>query len=392
MGDFKILFWTLVIEIIVYIVSLFIDKDFVLSFLKYWYIFVIVLFVVFIIDMVRIILDPIKTALWRSKWYKFRLSLDEDNIFLEKKYIVNDINGRINLARKEFDHTRQALPRLVKVDWIEDEKKNATTYDLNDGEFVVKLHKSKCQEENIIDMTYAVSKRTTLNGVRHIVAKNKDYEDAIDSIMVEKIIANLKNHHVLDFYFQNYLSLKTSSVSFSDYYKKLKEIDHRGMFTRIFILELFDFANRIRGKSFDNILLGQIEYFANFLYNVNPANTSTHNADLSYNKAYIRTGVLLFSEEKMLSQGPSIYVDAVSNFFINTDVYSFYILHYIKEGFQNWGKMSKGIQFVKSEIVKFPTIQLYEETEFNILDDFGINHRISCSRYIVHKFENKQMT
>src|SRR5689334_2566152 len=103
-------------------------------------------FLIVIIVLILVVLDEDRSALCRSWLYKLAFKFTESRS-AEKKYISNDINGRINLARRNLNYGGDILPRSVSVEWTSISP--GQSYDLEEGEFVVRLDPANRQESNI---------------------------------------------------------------------------------------------------------------------------------------------------------------------------------------------------------------------------------------------------
>ncbi|KYC50321.1 MAG: hypothetical protein AMQ22_01474 [Candidatus Methanofastidiosum methylothiophilum] len=349
-----------------------------LNLLNYWYIFIIIILLILLIEILRIVMDENKSRLWRSKLYRILLFLLDD-IGIEKKYIANNINARLNLARKEIDHTKEILPRLVRIEWVENEKDNKHTYDLNEGEYVVKVHKYKSQEENIIDISYAMSRRTTLSGVRYLLSENRNLECSIDNIVVEKLLNNIRIKHVLDLYYEKYLKPNLEDDDLYYYYHELKDLDGEGLFTRIYLTEINELSKRLIGRPYSPHHLEEIEGIAKYLHDINPDLTKDK-VDLDYKKAFCRFGIILIKSEKIVQTGIDNYIKAV-NYYIQNNYYAFYILFHERKWSYEWSKVNNLINNLIDEIKSYPQIDSIEDDIYEGYDFNGYTHNYRCIRY-----------
>jgi hypothetical protein len=121
-----------------------------------------------IVYLLRILSDEDKSAVWRARLYKLEFQLTGKRE-KEKKFISNDVKGRLNLARRDMHFGQSILPRAVDVVWVHNGAPGA--YDLKEGEFVVKLDSSERQEKNIATLATLLVEKTTLQGIRHSVEK-----------------------------------------------------------------------------------------------------------------------------------------------------------------------------------------------------------------------------
>jgi hypothetical protein len=350
-----------------------------INLLKYWYVFVVLIFLVFIFDLLRLLLDEDKSAIFRASIYKVLLQVrgkKED----EKKYIINDINGRINLARRKLNYNNALMPKLVKIEWIDDETKNKDTYDLSEDQFVVKVSSNKSQDENIIDITYAVTKRTALNGVRHILSNNRPFENAIDNVFVEKMLRKIGLPIVLDKYYSNYLEPCLGEPENKKYYNNLKSIDDIGTFIRVFMVEVEDFSKRVLGREYRPLLLGEIESFLPFLLDINPDKTP-FGVDLDYIKAFFKVTMVLIRAEKIKSVGIGNYLEAV-DIGLRRGANSIYIVYFERRDNARNEVFHNYIKALLEEIAMRPTLEQKYDEQYEVYNSEGKKRLARCVRYI----------
>jgi len=277
MKDFKFTISTIILSVLSSLISPILQntlyKEEKVKLLDYWYIFIIVILILFLFDFFRLLFDKDKCDLWRSRFYKFASKINQSNVN-EKKYILSDLNARINLARRALDYSNSVLPKMVDIEWVDSEFKDSETYDLKEGQFVVKVSNKNSQEDNIINIVRAVTKRTSLVGIRYILDNNKDLETTIDEVITEKLIRLIKNKHILDKYYRDFLKIcLDNNEQIRKYFEDIKNIDNLGMFFRVFLIELEFFSDRIVGQPFRPFLLGEIEYFLDYLKEITPEKT-----------------------------------------------------------------------------------------------------------------------
>jgi hypothetical protein len=145
--------------------------------------------------LVVILLDEDRCALFRARIYRlgywFTGRTDQ-----EKKYIANDIKGRLNLARRALCYSKEAPATAIDVTWVEGGSGYA--HDIKEGEFIVRLDPSNEQEKNIALFATAVAKRTTMLGIRHSVAR--PLQTAIELNIARNLLQLVGNRPALDWF------------------------------------------------------------------------------------------------------------------------------------------------------------------------------------------------
>lgn len=121
------------------------------------------------------------------------------------------------------------------IQWVESGQGETTQ--IRENELLIRLDPSDSQEKNIVLLTTALVKQTSLVGIRYIL--EEPLEKAIDLNLVKNLLKEVKNEKVLDWYLKNeYLPTTESSNEIKEWNNKIVEIDERGLFTRLLLVEL----------------------------------------------------------------------------------------------------------------------------------------------------------
>src|SRR5713226_607074 len=143
---------------------------------------------------VVLILDEDRAAIWRARLYKGIFQITRQTQ-AEKRYISNDIKGRLNKARSRHHFGKALLPRAVDIVWVDGGA--GAVNEVKEGEFVVRLDPSRDQEKNIALLASSIVKRTTLVGIRHSV--EEPLQLAIDLNLIKCLLAGIRNKSALDY-------------------------------------------------------------------------------------------------------------------------------------------------------------------------------------------------
>ena len=171
-------------------------KDVIYIWNNFGIVAIVVLLLIFIVIwLIRVLVNEDRSSLWRARIYfaLFKLSGRRE---AEKKYISNDVRGRINIARRQLHAGKATLPKAVSVDWVEEG--GPSSYYVAEGEFVVKLNRSHEQEKNIVDLTLAVIRRSTLLGVRSVI--DRPLKLGIDLCLARNVLQILHHKAALDWF------------------------------------------------------------------------------------------------------------------------------------------------------------------------------------------------
>jgi len=343
--------------------------------------FVVVVFIVY--KLIVIVLDEDKASAFRAKVFKslFKLTGRRED---ENKYIRNDINSKLNSARKKINYTSEVLPRSVDIEWVEGVGEES--YKIKDGEFVVCLDSSASQEKNIVRLADAIVKNTSLLGLRNLLTE--DLKEVFDLNISRNLLSKINDKKVMDYFFaQEYSPIIKCSREREDINKKIVEIDVKGMFTRILLSELHDFSQRIYGMEPRPYMLGEIESLLEFLYKI--ANKQyQRDVPLLLERAFIRTSLILVANtSKLLTQGIEPYLKcAISR--SEQKFFSIYLLIWDKEYLGSYNKeasesFKKAVKELDSKILQKTKLKKAFEEKYNIIDNFGNKRTAKMTKYVV---------
>ena len=210
--------------------------------------------------LLKVILDEDRSAAWRARIYKavYKISGKSE---AEKKYIENDINSRINLARRNIPFGKEYLPKAIKVEWFESAE--GETARIKEDEIVVRLDPAESQEKNIVLLANALVKRTSLTGIRHIL--NEPLELSMDLNLIRNLLKEVGDRRVLDWFLRNeYQPNVDKSEEMKEWNGKIVEIDERGLFTRLLLVELDEYSKRVMGKPASSEMFDEIAGLVDF--------------------------------------------------------------------------------------------------------------------------------
>lgn len=331
--------------------------------------------------LVRVLLDEDKSALWRARIYRaiYRVS---GKSAAEKEYIANDITGRINLARRRMPFAEEYLPSRIGVEWIEGGK--GETMSLSDGEIVVQLDPADLQERNIVLITNALVRRTSLAGIRHIISR--PLELSMDINLVKSLLTEIGDRRILDWYFRNeYQPALDESSEVKGWNEKITEIDERGLFTRLLLVELDNYAKQVIGKAPSPNMLNEITGLIEFLFRIA---TKVYGQDipLDYISRHIKIGVILVGQtSKVLHDGLDPYLKAFA-FAMRRQLASIYVFAIDKELlgstsseiYEQFARITKDLD---KNIERRFQIRKEFEIKYTYTDSSGKKRKAKISRY-----------
>lgn len=340
-----------------------------------WAVTFVAVFVIIIL-----IIDEDRAAIWRGRLYKGVFQIT-GQIQAEKRYISNDIKGRLNKARQWHHFGKALLPRAVDIVWVEGGA--GAVNEIKEGEFVVRLDPSRDQEKNIAILASSIVKRTTLVGIRHSV--EQPLQLAIDLNLTKCLLSQIRNKSALDFFFAHeYTPQLARNAAAKVWNDQVAVLDERGMFTRILLVELDDFAKRVHGMPPRPFMAGEVEGLVTFLYRI-AAKHFGQLVPLRFEKAYIRVGLIIVATTEKLLSSVEPYLQMM-NTLLNKNFFSIYMVAFDKEWLgevdpQAYGLFQEQLARLRTEFDKATTAVKDFDVEFYCVDQQGKRRKARCIRY-----------
>jgi hypothetical protein len=342
---------------------------------KAWGLFLVALFVI-----VLLIVDEDRASIWRARLYKGVFSIT-GQVQAEKRYISNDIKGRLNKARKSHYFGKALLPRAVDIIWVEGGA--GAVNEIKEGEFVVRLDPSREQEKNIALLASSIVKRTTLVGIRHSV--EEPLQMAIDLNLIKCLLAQIGNKNALDYFFKHeYTPQLGGNAAAKGWNDRITILDERGMFTRILLVELEDFAKRVHGMPPRLFMAGEVEGLVTFLHRI-ATKQFGQLVPLQFQKAYIRVAIIIVARTDTLLSSVEPYVKRM-NVLLNKDFFSIYMIAFDKEWLgevdpQAYELFQQQLTQLSAKFDKGTMAVKDFDVEYSCVDQNGHRRKARCARY-----------
>jgi len=334
-----------------------------------------------VVWLLHVLSDEDKTSKWRARMYKelFRFTGKREQ---EKKYISNDIRGRLNLARRAMHFGESVLPKAVDLEWVEGAE--PTAYDIKEGQFVVRLDPSESQHKNIATLAKLLVQKTTLQGMRSWL--DGGLQCAIDMTLLRKIIEQLKNREIFDWFISNeYQPAMQSNPSTELKGKQIRTIDERGLFIHMLLVELDEFGKNTYGVDPNDEMGKEILQLLQFVYAL-ATKRPGQDVPLEMRETYFRIGVIWVAKtEKILKSGLEPYLDAM-DYNIQRGAETVYVLIFDKDWLgQRYPlaleKFNKRIGDLQQQFLTKTMAQEHFAVNFEFTDVLGMRMRATCIRY-----------
>jgi hypothetical protein len=326
------------------------------------------------------VIDEDRGSSLRSWIYKVLHSLSGKRIY-EKKYISNDINARINLARRKLYFGKEILPKSISVEWVEG--KPVESFNIKEGEFIVRLDPSEKQDKNIVHLTQAVVERTTLVGVRHLM--EKPLSKSIDYILIKNLLALIDQSVLSVFLSDEFIPNIKENTKLSEWSDKIEEIDLKGLFTRVLLVELESFSKKIAGLFPKPYMAGEIEQLVDYLHAIASREVGQH-VPLEFVRAHMGIGFIMVGvTARLLKEGIDPYIKRFCTN-LNTDIDTCYLMIFERELSDNsdsdtHNEIINKTKELKDELKNYPTEKEYE-LSYNYIDNLGKKRKGIIIKYV----------
>jgi hypothetical protein len=329
-----------------------------------------------------LLLDEDRSALWRGRFYKGALALTGRRDH-EKKYIANDLKGRLNSARRKLHLAKSSLPDAVEIQWID--VQTAETYELREGEYVVKLNPAAEQRVNVVRLAEAIVQRTTLRGIRHLTAPG--LQQAIDTAMIRKLLHAVDVATVLDYFMESiYLPLRAANEEFRRWDQRVVEIDDQGLYERLLLVELEEFGRRIAALPPRPYMLGEVESLVAFVHRL-ATKQEGEDIPLEYIKAHVKVGVVLVAKTaKLVRAGIGPYVEAFKVHTRRADVIYVIVWHraWLNRGFL-WDQYDRVVADLGDRLRDVPGVRHDFTVSYRYTDPHGAASTGLVIRYLTNQ-------
>jgi len=346
---------------------------------RIWGLILLLVFVIYIL--LRTLLDEDKSNIWRGIFYKVLYKLLKKRE-AEKRYISNDVSGRLNLARRQMPFGKDLIPKSIKLEWIENAQ--GESYVPKESELVVKLDPAETQENNITSLAQALVQRTALIGIRYVL--EKALEDAIDLNLIKSLLSKIGNRPIMDWYMRHeYMPQVDQSEDLKKWNSKIVEIDERGLFTRLLLVELESYAKNLSGRPRTIEIESEIKGLIEFIFKIANKRYGEY-TPLDYRRRNIKIGVLLVGETSKMLQSiePYIKVFAMQ---LNKEAKAIYVVSFSKEFLKEKDEESeKAFEEMRAclheRIEKDFKVQKDFDLAYSCYDIRGRRRKAKCIRYV----------
>lgn len=337
-----------------------------------------------ILYLLRLIFTPEKADIFRARAYQALAVLTNKRSF-EKRFISNDIRGRLNLARKNIYFGKSIVPTAVGVEWVEAE--SPTPYDIREGQFIVRLDPRQNQASNTVAMADTIVKRTTLRGVRHVT--NPRLCRAIELTLVKKLLRATGLRGALDiFYSEHYAPLRSGDPHLDGWVTRVAEIDDQGLFERLLLVELEDFARRVLHLEPRPYMIGEVEDLVKWVHSHATREEGQEATPLEFKRAHIKVGIVLVAKIRtIVERGAKPYLEAIRIGVENDGLDAIYLVVWGKShlGSGRHRRYARTCRDLRKRIRGNPSLTEHFQTKYEYIDPRGYRREGEISRFLVQQ-------
>ena len=252
-----------------------------------------------------------------------------------------------------------------------------------EGELVIKLDSAETQDRNIVSMTEALVQRTVLVGIRYVLEDS--LEDSIDLNLTKNLLAEIGNRKVLDWYMDTeYMPKVHQSKLHKEWNSKIIEIDERGLFTRLLLVELDPYAKKIVGRPKTQYMVAEIETLIEFIYRI-ASKSYGENAPLDIITPNIKIGVLLVGQTAKVLNSIDPYMMAFCRK-LDKRAEAIYLISFCSEFLKERDEESERAfenmkTYLHQEIDRSFEVEKDFELDYLCFDVKGMKRKAKCLRY-----------
>ena len=233
-----------------------------------------------------IFLNPEKAQIWASYLWK---ALKFLGYGIEKRYIADDIEGRINdFSRDLTKEIRNHDAIGVKINWVNENETVRSFFD--DNKVMMRMRKSENQNENFVfaSMTY-ISKALARRAKSYI---SQSQRESIDYSVAQKLFL-AKKPEVMHVFVENFLSKMSKNKKISSYFDIYSLIDKVGLFFPVLLQELNFLGDKVFGSKREDVIIKEVDGLIDVLHKYAERELGEKDTHYIYNGKYCKFGIVI---------------------------------------------------------------------------------------------------
>jgi len=256
--------------------------------------------------------------------------------------IQDSVNGTCEKINKE---TPDVLPHALKIEWVRTENPEAF---IRKGKGVVRLKHYENQDRNIVDSTLLYLKVGLLPRAKNYL--DKKLRQSCEFKIATQVFLARQDTGSYDYFLESRLNPTISAdPDIGQNIQMLEDLDSKGFFTRVFLTEVKQTAEKLLGTIATSAIQQELRSFAVFLQTI--ANKEPgERVPLVFKGVKVKAAIVLVADREVIqSYGIRPYINRVK-----IDTYEGYDSIYIS----GWGEefVKKVIDIKKKVAGKFVTV------------------------------------
>jgi len=217
----------------------------------------------------------------------------------EKKYIVHDIQGRVNdyvnnYLSKEINGFNQVN---IKLEWVnEAEDENSFR---NNGKIIVRMRKSDNQNKNFVNASMVFIAESVLPKAKRYISSRQ--RESIDLFIGKKLFETEKEAVLVQFV-DDFLKLGNDDDKVGIFLEKYNNIDKSGLFFPIFIQEMIFLGEKVFAASYSkDEITNDVNELIDFL-NKYAQRSMGEKVALDFRGKHSKFGIIIVGDNLKVSQ------------------------------------------------------------------------------------------
>jgi hypothetical protein len=225
----------------------------------------------------------------------------------DKTYIKYDLQGKINDYLKQVSRKVKHLDvEKITIDWLDVENQTCKSY-LENGQLVLRLHKSDNQNQNIVNASMAFIGYAFLKKAKSYIAKYQ--RESLDLYACYDLLRCEKSE-ILDQFVQDFMKEKMDNDKIAELFEKYAEINKVGLFYPILVQELTFLGEKIFAKKRDpSKIFEEVVSLVIYLYNYSKRKISDDTIG-DFNGLYCKFAIRIIGKKfKIDREGKNVYIN-----------------------------------------------------------------------------------
>ena len=271
-----------------------------------------------------ILFFPEKLETWSSIFWKFLSIFGRLFKSAHKKYVVHDLQGRVNSFIKDLKkHTSAFGDEKLKIEFVGNEISKGAF--IEENKIVLRLKRNDPDDHNFVHGAYLFISKSLLTKCKRYLSSTQ--KESIDLFTCSKLIKEQKPS-VTGYFLEEYLHPKTEKTKsqLSLYLDDFKQIDDSNMYFPILLQELRYLGEKVFGRRRDELIITEVKSMIETLKKIANRDVGDDETDLEYYGKYCRFSIMIVGKIHKISEGVRTYENFIRKNLVPKKVETIYLL------------------------------------------------------------------